>query len=235
MIPAADQTIAAQADAICLHPPCGKHFTPKPTHPHQKYCSIHCKNTAYNAEHKRASSDEGLAKSILRRLEDGPGTVEELRLDIGHCSHKSLGMAVKRLCDRGLAVRLYLLDGPRLGGPRPWVYGLAGISYDGKPSLKSRILAYLADGRATTSELGAALSVSGENSVSSAISDLRRAGKVRRVARLPSTNPHGGPMPWLYELGREAEVAVKPKHVPDPSRIAGHVYMKQFANWGASW
>lgn len=233
MIPTSDQLIAAQAKRVCAYYACDVEFTPKPTHPAQKYCCVSHGKLAYHASHKRASNDDSLAASILRRLEDGPGTVEELRLEIGHCSHKAVGMALKRLTDAGKAVRLYLLDEQRLGGPRSWVYGLAGVSYSGKQvSLKSRVLEYLAAGGATTAELVAAFPDCPAGSVSCCVSELRGAGKVRRAGRMPGTNPHGGAMPWLYELGREPEVVAKRRHTPDPARIAGHTYHRELAGWG---
>ncbi len=177
-------------------------------------------------------SDDSLADRVLAVLAQGPGTVEELRAEVSHVTAKTLGMTLARLCDAGKAVRLYLGVGKKSGGPRPWIFGLAGVDYAGM-SLESRILAALAEGGATTAEL-AVLIGHIPQSVSSAVAAMRAAGKVRRTGRLPGKSPTGGAQPWIYELGRET--AAQPKFKRHGSgHIAGPTYMRQYANWGARW
>lgn len=179
----------------------------------------------------RYTDEESLSARVLKVLEQGPGSVEEIRPEIGHVTSKTLGMTLKRLCDKGKVVRLFLMAAGEGGGPRPWVFGLAGIDYGVRgASLESRILNTLSQGPATTAELVSELGWPG-NSVSAAVSDLRAKGKIRRVGKQPGPNPHGGPDVWIYDIGQEAAEVIKVRR-SGSGQVAGHTYHRELAGWG---
>lgn len=176
------------------------------------------------------TDSETLAVRILAILEQGPSTVKEIWAEMRYVKIKAIGMAIARLIDKGKVVRLWLdKAAPRAGGPQPWVFGLAGIKYPGQ-TLKSRILVVLHDGNGTYDQIAEELGHS-TNGTAAAISDLRREGKVKRLGREPSRH-HSGVGPWIYGLGREDKIKVVVPHKPDPARIAGPAYCRNYAGWG---
>lgn len=180
-----------------------------------------------------------LKSRILAVLQHGPGTVEEIAVEIGDVRHKTISVAIHRMALRGLVTKLWKTASLN-GGAMPWVFGLLGQDHCGGAShtlpLKIRVIAELTKAWATTADLAVIFERS-TNAMSATVSALLREGQIRRVGLSPNVSRHGGKRPWIFGVGageyKERPVP-GPKHrQPDPARIAGRTYMRQYANWGA--
>lgn len=203
--------------------------------------------------HQLIAAQSDKDAQVCRELENGPATAIELAGELGATAN-ALTTRLSRMLATGKVVKLWRVAGSDHGGPKPWMYGLPDVDY-GKPpplamtvpnmnTLRGRVLAEIeSGGAATTAELGAVLGYSSK-SLAATISDLRRDGKIRRAGVVMVDRlGRGGAPPFLYALGAETDTAQSvpaprpislpaPPRKPDPARIAGPVYMRQFAMWG---
>src|SRR3990167_5212492 len=149
------------------------------------------------------------------------------------------------LANAGLVVRLAPVNNDlRLTGPKKWTYGLPDKVYPGwkavvvGKSFREKVLDMVTEFQSTAEEVAAEFGIS-TNSASATLCDLRRSGKVNRVAQRAPREAGGRPS-WIYGTGPEFVPGPRPVvrrrhrgkpqivrpvvHIPDPARIAGKAY-----------
>ena len=207
-------------------------------------------NQLLAAQEKRANSLLSWLPAAIAKY--GPSTSDELHAQYrGPSNAKYVSAALCNLAKAGVVVRLAKEDDDlRLGGPRKWVFGLAGQTYPGWKVVaggqlfREKVFDMLTQQPATAEEVGAEFDIT-TNAASATLCDLRRDGRINRVGLGP-LRKQGGRRPWMYGIGPEFMPGLPVKgerkhtpdsprqrvHVPDPSRIAGRAYMPQYAGWG---
>jgi len=155
------------------------------------------------------------------------------------------------LANAGLVVRLAPVnDDLRLTGPKKWTYGLPDKVYPGwkavvvGKSFREKVLDMVTEFQSTAEEVAAEFGIS-TNSASATLCDLRRSGEINRVGQR-APREFGGKSAWVYGAGPEfvpgpvvrrrhrgrPRIISRTAHIPDPARIAGKAYARQYAGWG---
>lgn len=206
------------------------------------------------AAQMRASKRHNSLKALLPAAiaKHGPATSAQLHARHGgERNEKYVSGLLCQLANAGVVTRLAREDDNlRLGGPRKWVFGLAGQTYPGwrvvagGKNFREQVFELVSQQPATAEEVGAEFSIT-TNAASATLCDLRRAGRINRVGLRDPRNPGDRPV-WLYGIGpefvpglpvkverkRKPDSPRKVVHVPDPARIAGRAYFPQMAGWG---
>ena len=208
-------------------------------------------NQLLAAQEKRANSLLSWLPAAIAQY--GQQTSAELHARHGGThNEKYVSGILCKLANSGVLVRLAREDDNlRLGGPRKWVFGLAGKTYPGWKVVaggqlfREKVFDMLTQQPATAEEVGAEFDIT-TNAASATLCDLRRDGRINRVGLGP-LRKQGGRQPWMYGTGPEFIPGLPAKkverkrapdsprrlvHIPDPARIAGRAYFRQMAGWG---